>query len=63
MPYKIVKNRGKNTFRVINSKTKKIKAKSTTLKKAKKQVRLLYLLERNPNFKTKTIKLRKKNKI
>lgn len=63
MPYKIVKNRCKNTFRVINSKTKKIKAKSTTLKKAKKQIRLLYLLEKNPTFKIKTKKLRKKNKI
>jgi len=46
MPYKIVKNRGKNTYKVINAYTGKVKAKSTTLKKAKKQIGLLYLIER-----------------
>ena len=50
MPYKIVKNRGKNTYKVINAYTGKIKAKSTTLKKAKKQIKLLYLIENRNNF-------------
>jgi hypothetical protein len=49
MPYKIVKNKN-GTFRVINKDNGKIKSKATTLKKAKKQIRLLYMLERNPNM-------------
>lgn len=54
MPYKIVKNRGKNTYKVINVYNGKIKAKSTTLKKAKKQIRLLYLIERTDQSKKNT---------
>ncbi len=46
MPYKIVKNRGKETYKVINSKTGVIHAKSATKKNAEAQVRLLESLER-----------------
>lgn len=46
MPYKIIKNKGKkNSYRVINKKTKAIKAKDTTLKKAKAQIRLLHFID------------------
>jgi hypothetical protein len=40
MPYKILKNKD-NSYRVVNKDTKKVKAKKTSLAKAKKQVKLL----------------------
>ena len=46
MPYKIVKLRGKNLYRVINSRTGEVHAKGTTRKKAEAQVRLLESFER-----------------
>lgn len=46
MPYKILKNRGKKTYRVINSKTGKVHSKHTTKAKAKRQIRLLYSKEK-----------------
>lgn len=45
MPYKIRKNRNKNTYKVYNTESGKIFAKSSTLKNAEAQVRLLYMLE------------------
>jgi hypothetical protein len=45
MPYSISK-KGKG-YQVKNKKTGKIKAKNTTLKKAKAQVRLLYSKEKS----------------
>ena len=47
MPYQIRKLRNKNKFTVFRtvSGKKKVFAKSTTLKKAKAQVRLLYAIE------------------
>jgi len=36
----------KNLYRVYNTKTKKVHAYGTTLKKAKKQIRLLYMVDR-----------------
>ena len=46
MPYKIRKLPGKNRYRVTQTNTGQIRAKSTTLKKAQAQVRLLYMLNR-----------------
>jgi len=45
MPYKIIPNPGSRTYRVVNTDTREVKAKWTTLKKAKAQVRLLEGLE------------------
>jgi len=41
MPYKIRKLPNKELYRVFNSETKEIKAKETTLQKAKAMIRLL----------------------
>jgi|AntAceMinimDraft_18_1070375.scaffolds.fasta_scaffold527353_1 hypothetical protein len=49
MPYKIIK-RNNGRFKVINAITKKVYSKNTSLKNAKKQIRLLYLIENNPNY-------------
>ena len=46
MPYKIRKNRNKNTYKVYNTESGKIFAKAATLKNAEAQVRLLYMMER-----------------
>jgi len=46
MPYLIRKLPNKNRYRVINAETGQIKAKSTSLKKAKAQVRFLLSRER-----------------
>ena len=45
MPYVIRKIRNKQLYSVKNAKDGTLHAKGTTLTKAKKQVRLLYLLE------------------
>lgn len=45
MPYKIRKIPNRSCFRVYNSKTKRIFAKCSSLKNAKKQIRLLRSLE------------------
>jgi hypothetical protein len=50
MPYKTRKVRGKNCYRVYNSKSKKTFAKCTSRKKADKQMRLLRALQNNKNF-------------
>ena len=44
MPYKILKHG--NKYSVINKQTKRVASKGTTLIKAKKQLRLLYMLEK-----------------
>jgi hypothetical protein len=41
MPWKIIKNKNRRTYRVENIKTGKIKSYHSTLKNAKKQLRLL----------------------
>jgi hypothetical protein len=46
MPYKIRKNRNKNTYKVYNTESGKVFAKAATLKNAEAQVRLLYMMER-----------------
>ena len=45
MPYTIRKLPLKNSYKVINTLTKKIHSKHTSLDKAKAQVRLLYMIE------------------
>lgn len=41
MPYQTRKVRNKNCYRITNTRTKHVLAKCTTLKKMKKQLRLL----------------------
>jgi len=53
MPYKITKVRNSTKYRVVNTETGEVKAKRTTLKKAKAQVALLEGLEHG------TIKVRR----
>ncbi len=60
MPYTIRKIPNKKLYRVFNSKTKQVYSRGSTLENAKKQVRLLYLIE-NRNRKNKTRKYRKKH--
>lgn len=50
MPYKSRKVRGKDCYRVINNKTKKVFAKCSTLINTKKQLRLLRAIQNNKNF-------------
>lgn len=45
MPYKIRKLPNKDLYRVYNTNTKEIKAKGTTLDKAKKMIRLLNAID------------------
>jgi hypothetical protein len=64
MPYATRKVKGKNCYKVFNKKTKKVFAKCSSMKKAKKQLRLLRAIQNNKNFipnssiKNKTIKSR-----
>ena len=51
MPYAIRKLRGKNCYSLKNTKTKRAFSKCTTLKKAKKQLRLLNAIKYNKSFK------------
>ena len=46
MPYKI-KRLNKKNVQVINKDNGKIKSKKTTIEKAKKQIKLLYMKEHN----------------
>lgn len=46
MPYAVRKNRGVDTYKVVNTKTGVIHAKATTKKNAEAQVRLLNSLEK-----------------
>ena len=41
MPHKIIPIRGTRYYKVVNTDTREVKAKRTTLKKARSQVRLL----------------------
>lgn len=52
MPYTIRKVRGKNCYSVKKAKGKKnrTKARCTTLKKAKAQVRLMNAIDHDPTF-------------
>ena len=46
MPFKIRKLRNKDLYQVKNTKTAEVHSKHSTLQDAKKQVRLLYMLEK-----------------
>jgi len=46
MPFKIRKLRNKDLYQVKNTKTGEVHSKHSTLQDAKKQVRLLYMLEK-----------------
>lgn len=46
MPYRIIKNAGKNNYKVINVDTKEVKAKHTTKTKATNQIKLLNRFEK-----------------
>jgi hypothetical protein len=50
MPYSIRKVPKKSCYRVLNKRSKRVLAKCTTMKKAKKQIRLLKAIDMNPNF-------------
>lgn len=50
MPYKTRKVRGKNCYRVYNSKSKKTFAKCTSAANAAKQIRLLRALQNSRTF-------------
>ena len=50
MPYKTRKVRGKNCYRVYNSKSKKTFATCTSAENAAKQIRLLRGLQNNKTF-------------
>ena len=50
MPYATRKVRGKDCFKVYNTKTKRVYSKCTTKEKANKQIRLLRAIENNKNF-------------
>ena len=50
MPYRIQYNSKKKCYSVRNKKTKRVFSKCTTLKKAKKQSRLLRAIMYNPKF-------------
>lgn len=46
MPFKVRKLRNKDLYQVKNTKTGEVHSKHSTLENAKKQVRLLYMLEK-----------------
>lgn len=55
VPYTIRKTYGKNCYRVMNRKTRKVFSKCTTLENALKQDRLLRALLYNPTFQRRVI--------
>lgn len=58
MPYKTRKVRGKNCYRVYNSKSKKTFSACTSAANATKQIRLLRALQNNKTFRNK-LKMRR----
>lgn len=50
MPYLLRKVRNKNCYRVSNKVSKHVFSKCTTLKKARKQMRLLHAIDHNKSF-------------
>lgn len=59
MPYLVRKVRNKNCYRVSNKVSKHVFSKCTTMKKAKKQLRLLHAVDHNKSFHPKTRKNRR----
>ena len=59
MPYTTRKVRGKQCYKVFNTKTKRVFSTCTSKEKAQKQLKLLRAIQNNKNFvlrKNKTIK-------
>ena len=50
MPYTIRKVPNKRCYKFLNKRTKKVFAKCTSLKRAKKQINLLRAIENNKGF-------------
>ena len=50
MPYSTRKVANRNCYRVYNTKSKRVFAKCTSMKKAKKQLQLLRAVQNNKNF-------------
>lgn len=48
MPFKYRKIRGKDLYKVYNTKTGEVHSSGSTLENAKKQIKLLYMIENNP---------------
>jgi len=46
MPYKMIKIRNKDLYKVINTETGEVHSKGSTKENAKKQIRLLYMLDK-----------------
>ena len=59
MPYLLRKVRNKNCYRVSNKVSKHVFSKCTTMKKAKKQLRLLHAVDHNKSFHPTNSKTRK----
>jgi len=53
MPYAIIKNKNKSTYKVVNKDTGKVHAKNTTKLKAEKQIKLLQYIDNNISSKNK----------
>jgi len=62
MPYLLRKVRNKHCYRVSNKVSKHIFSKCTTLKKAKKQLRLLHAVDQNNSFHPIKTKKTRKNR-
>ena len=63
MPYTVRKLPGKDRYRVTNRRTGRILARCTSKLHARKQVRLLYAIDRNPRFRrTRHNSIKKNNK-
>jgi len=45
MPYKMIKVKGKNLYKVINEISGKVHSKGTTKEKAEKQIRLMEMFD------------------
>ena len=59
MPYILRKVRNKHCYRVSNKVSKHVFSKCTTMKKAKKQLRLLHAVDHNKSFHPTNSKTRK----
>ena len=62
MPYAIRKVRNKNCYTVYNKDNKRVFAKCTTMKRAKKQMILLRAIQYNKNFVPRNVTRRKRTR-
>lgn len=52
MPYSVRKVPNRKCYKVFNKSNKRVFSKCTSIKKAKKQMRLLYAIQNNPKFRS-----------